>query len=79
MKWRTTAPVAAVLVTYTDGSEQQIVHYGGDAGDWTVTIVKLDSNKEVAYIVVGITNLPNFDITDLQTLNVDYILLCASE
>jgi len=79
VKWKTTAPVASVIVAYNDGYEQQIVNYGSDSGDWTVTIVKLYPNREIAYIVVGITSLPNLDLIEYQTLYVDYILLCASE
>ena len=43
---------------------------------------KLDPNKKTAYVVVGLTNLPtgpNYNMVELQTLYVDYVLICAPE
>jgi len=79
VRWRTTAPIASVIVAYTDGVEAQVVPYGSDSGDWSVTIVRLEPNKEIAWIIVGVTNLPNFEAMGLQTLDVDYILICKPE
>lgn len=79
VNWRSTGPVAGVIVAYTDGMELSVVAPGSESSDWAVSIVKLDPGKEVAYIIVGINNLPDFKVMGIQALYVNYILLCAPE
>jgi len=79
VKWKSTGPVASVIVSYTDGAEEQIVPYGGQSSERAVSIVKLEPHKEIAYVIVGVTNIPDFTVESLQTLYVDYVLVCAPE
>jgi hypothetical protein len=81
VKWKTTGSVAVIAVAYTDspGDQYEIVPYSSASSEWTVSIVKLRSDKQLAYITVGLTNLANIDVSDIQDLYVDYILLCAQE
>lgn len=78
-RWNSTGPIATVIVRYTDGTESQIIPYGSESPDLTITIAKLDPDKEIAYMLVGITNLTNNDLEGLQTFDVDFILICKSE
>jgi len=79
VKWRSTGPVASVIVAYTDTYESQIVPYGSESSNWTVTIAQLKPDREIAYVIVGITNGPDFSVEGPQNLFVDYILICARE
>lgn len=79
VKWKSTGPVSSVIVRYTNGYEFQVVPYGRESLNWTVTIVQLEPNMEIAYVIVGITNLPDFNVEVPQTLYVDYVLICAPE
>jgi hypothetical protein len=79
VSWRSTGPVAGVIVAYTDGLEQTVVPPGSEGSDWTVSIVKLEPSKEIAWIIVGISNIPDFRVELRQSVFVDYILLCAPE
>ena len=84
VRWKSTGPVAVLAVAYADDPPYQyeIVRYGSEGWDWTMTIAKLLPDKNTTYLVIGITNLPtgpNYDMTELQTLYVDYVLICAPE
>jgi hypothetical protein len=78
VRWKSTGPVAGVIVAYTDGMEQPLIAPGSQSSEWTVTVVNLQLGKEIAYVIIGITNLPDFDVEGLQTLHVDFVL-AASE
>lgn len=77
VRWKSTGPVASVIVKYVDGSESQVLPYGSESSDWTVAAVRLEPDREVAYIIVGITNTPEQSVTGVRTLFVDYIIICA--
>ena len=84
VRWKSTGPVAVLAVAYADDPPYQyeIVQYGSESSDWIMTIAKLLPDKNTTYLVIGITNLPtapNYDMTELQTLYVDYVLICAPE
>jgi hypothetical protein len=82
LKWKTTGPVAEVVVSYTeDGSKQQaILGYGSQSLSWTVTMVKLLPGEKINYITIGITNYKDVTtISGLQALYVDYILISAKQ
>jgi len=84
VKWKSTGPVAVLAVAYADDPpfQYEIVPYGSDSPDWTVSVMRLDPNKETTYVVIGITNLrtgPNYDMMGLQTLYVDFVLICGQE
>jgi hypothetical protein len=81
VRWKTTGPVAVVAVAYSDSPADQyeIVPYSSDSTDWMQTVVKLAPDRQTAYITVGITNLAQRDVSGLQYLFVDYILICAPE
>jgi len=79
VRWTSTGPIAGVIVSYTDGLEQSVIAPGSESGNLTVTIVKLEPGKEIAYLVVGVSNLPDFNVSGVQTMYVDYILICAPE
>jgi hypothetical protein len=80
MKWNSTGHIAYAGVSYV-GSESDadaLIPFGSEGSDHTLTIVQLRPNAQVAYFTVGITNLPNRDVEDLQYLFVDYILIADS-
>jgi len=82
LKWKTTGPVAEVVVSYTEnGSKQQaILGYGSQSLSWTVTMVKLFPGEKITYITIGITNYKDVTtISGLQALYVDYILISAKQ
>lgn len=81
LKWRTTGPVAEVLVSYDERSQQQaIVGYGGESLSWTVTVVKLLPGENINSITVGITNYKDVtSVSGFQALYVDYILISAKQ
>jgi hypothetical protein len=81
VRWRSIGRASAVYFAYADDPAfmYPVVPFGSENADWTVTIVELEPNKEVAYVMVGLTNLasPNFDLVGLQALEIDYILIGA--
>lgn len=82
LKWRTTGPIAEVVVSYTEnGSKQQaILAYGSQSPSWTVTVVKLIPGEKITYITVGITNYKDvMAVFGPQALYVDYILISAKQ
>lgn len=82
LKWRTTGPIAEVVVSYTEDRSQQqaIVGYGGQSLEWTVTMVKLLPGEQINSITVGITNYKYVtSVSGFQALYVDYILISAKQ
>ncbi|MFX1300455.1 MAG: hypothetical protein ACFFDE_05895 [Promethearchaeota archaeon] len=81
VRWKSTGPIATVAVAYkgSEGNQYEIVPYSSGSSDWTVTIVKMEPSRELAYVMVGITNLRSRGITGDLEFYVDYILVCASE
>jgi len=77
VKWKSTGPVAGVIIRYADGTEHNIVPTGSESEDWASAIVKLEPDKQIAWIIVGISNLPEYNVEGIQTLYIDYILICA--
>jgi hypothetical protein len=77
VRWMSTGPVASILVKYADGSESQVVPYGSESPDWTQAVVRLVPDREVAYVVVGITNMPEQSVVASQALYVGSIVICA--
>ena len=82
VRWKSTGVVAVVAVAYSDnlGKQFAIVPFNSLAYTWEETIVQLEPGKEVAYVMVGITNLGKMTVIEgPRTVSVDYILLCAEE
>jgi len=75
IRWKSTGPIAVAHV-YFETEGQTLVPYGSESKDWTVTIAELRPNQTIKSVMVGITNLVDpTDISGLQTLYVDYILI----
>lgn len=82
LKWRTTGPVAEVVVSYDENrsSQQVILGYGSQSLSWTVTVVKLLPGEKITYFTLGITNYRDVPvISGPQALYVDYILISAKQ
>jgi len=81
VKWKSTGPIATVAVAYkgSEANQYEVVPYSSESSEWTVNIVKLEPSRELAYVMVGITNLKNRNIEGSLTLYVDHILVCAPE
>jgi hypothetical protein len=79
VRWRATGPVAVVAVAYSDSEATQIpaVPYNSKSDYWVTTIFQLDPGKDLAYIMVGITNLNDRNLAGVYTLFVDSILIAA--
>jgi hypothetical protein len=78
LRWKSTARVATVAFAYADDEAYQytVVPYSSQSDEWTVTFSEeLQQGKEIAYIMVGITNLNSQGISGSQTIYVDYILV----
>lgn len=78
VRWKSTGRVAAVAFAYADDEAYQhtVVPYSSQSDEWTVTFSEeLQQGKEIAYIMVGITNLSSKGISGFQTMYVDYILV----
>ena len=75
VRWKSTGPVAVVNV-YFEGTEQRVVPFNSQSEDWTVTTVRLEPDKQIVYVMVGISNLGKQDISGFQAIYVDYILIC---
>jgi len=80
VRWRATGPVAVVAVAYTDSeaSGYPVVPFNSRSDYWVTTIFELDPGKDLAYVMVGITNLNDRNISGSYTLFVDSILIAAS-
>jgi len=78
-KWRSSGPAAVVAVAYTDSENimYAVVQWGSQSDDWSRTTVKLEQGKEVAYVMVGITNVNDRFLAGYMTVSIDYILLSA--
>jgi len=76
VRWRSTAPIAVVYVYYEDGG-QEIVPLGSESTEWTTTIVQLSPRKSITSVMVGMTNLNDKTVSGIQTLHMDYILICS--
>ena len=81
VRWKSTGPIATVAVAYkgSEANQHEVVPYSSESSEWTVTIVKLEPSCELAYVMVGITNLKNRNIEGSLELYVDYLLVCAPE
>lgn len=81
VKWRSTGPVAALTVAYTDDTSTmyEIIPYGSVSTDWFLTIATLAIDKEVAYVTIGLTNLRDRSVEGELGVYVDYIMICAQE
>lgn len=84
VRWKSTGPVAVLSVAYSSDEKRgyELVPLGGYSAEWTETIVKLEPNETIAFVTVGMSNLlsgPVYDLADLQTVYVDYVLICAPE
>lgn len=78
VRWKSTGRVSAVAFAYADDEAYQhtVIPYSSQSNEWTVTFSEeLQQGKEIAYIMVGITNLSSKGISDFQTMYVDYILV----
>jgi len=80
VRWKSSGPIAVVAYYYELGlgSGVEIVPVGSESIDWTVTVVELPKNVRVTYVMVGISNLKARNISGVQTLSVDYILISTS-
>jgi len=80
VKWRSTGPVTEVQIAYTDDEYRKysVVPYGSQSSSWTITIVKLQPEKTIAYVEVGITSHKDpKEAAGQQTVYYDYILISA--
>ena len=75
IKWRSTGPIAIAHVFYESGG-QTIVPLGSESRQWIVTIAQLQPGMTITDVMVGISNLRRMDISGLQSLYVDYIMIC---
>ena len=78
VRWKSTAKIAIAAVYFESkvASEgQTIVWSGSGSTDWTLTILELKPDKRIRSVMVGITNIYNTDMSGLQTLYVDFILI----
>jgi hypothetical protein len=81
VRWKSTGPIATVAVAYkgSETNQNEVVSYSSESSDWTVAIVKMEPSRELAYVMVGITNLRSRAITGNLEFYLDYILVCAPE
>lgn len=82
VRWKSTAPIMVLSVAYAsdETSGYNVVPMGSESQDWSQNIVQLQANQTVAYVTVGMTNLlsgPDYSLTGVQTINIDYILFSA--
>lgn len=79
IRWLSYGRVTVSYVYFEDGSNQEIIPFGSYNLLWTVTRVKLVPGKQIQYVMVGLSNIKYMpDIKGIQTLRVDYILICGS-
>lgn len=78
IRWKSTAHIALSYVYFEDGSNQEIIPYGSLSSNWVITRLELEPGKRIVYVMVGISDLKATDIAQpgVQTLYVDYILIC---
>ncbi len=81
VRWRSDGPVAVVVYYYELGlaSGVNVIPMSSMSVDWTVTVVELPENILLTYVMVGISNLMSSNLFGMSTLNVDYILISASD
>jgi len=77
IRWRSTGPIATAYVYFEYVGGQSIMGLSSESISWTTTVVKLTRGLTITSVMVGITDLRASDISGLQTLYVDYILICA--
>jgi len=77
VRWNATGPIAYMIVYFESWEVQEIVTLGSESAGWTITTVQLPADRIITYVMVGITNLKNKNISGPQTLSVDYILVSA--
>jgi len=80
VRWRSDGPIAVVVYYFELGltTGVDVVPLGSKSADWTVTIFALEESLEVSYVMVGITNLREKNLSGVKTLSVDYIMIAAS-
>jgi hypothetical protein len=78
VRWRSTGPVAYVTVSYAPEGEAAVVRINSESGGWTVTKTRLWTDVSTAFITVGITNLNDQSISGVQTVYIDYVLVCGA-
>jgi len=79
VRWKSTDQVAVVYAYFGEPGQapnQEIVSFNSFSFDWSVALVQLEPGREITYIMVGVTNLRRTDLSEVQTLYVDYILIC---
>jgi len=79
IRWKSIGPVAVAYTyfgTVGQAPGQLVVSYASESKEWVTTIIKLESGMEITYVTVGINNAGNRQLTGLQVLYVDYILMC---
>ncbi len=81
VKWKSTGPVAAIAVAYkgSESFQYEVVPYSSESAEWTDTIVELEPDREVAYVMIGITNYRQRQVEGPMQVDVDHILLSAPE
>ena len=80
VRWRSDGPIAVVAYYFELGltSGINIVPLGGGSADWTVTIFALEEGLSVSYVMVGITNINERNLSGVKTLSLDYIIIATS-
>jgi heme/copper-type cytochrome/quinol oxidase subunit 2 len=79
IKWRSFGKIAVSYVYFDDGTNQEILPFGSYNPFWSVTRVKLMPGKRISYVMVGLSNTKYMaDIIGVQTIQIDYILICNS-
>jgi hypothetical protein len=81
VRWRSTGPIGVVAVAYqgSESTQVEVVPYGSQSSEWTESIVTLEPSRQLAYVMVGITNLKNRNMTGLHELEIDYILISSPQ
>jgi hypothetical protein len=79
IKWRSFGKVAVSYVYFDDGTNQEILPFGSYNPLWSVIRVNLMPGKRINYVMVGLSNIKDMaNIIGVQTIQVDYILICNS-
>ena len=80
IRWRSLGKAAVSYVYFDDGTNQEILPFGSSNPFWSVTRVNLVPEKRIKYVMVGLSNIMDMaNLIGVQTMQVDYILICSSK
>ena len=74
VRWKSTGPVAVVAVYFEQGS-LEVVPLSSESFGWTTTVKQLPLEKSVKMVMVGITNTKNREISGIETVYLDFMLI----